>query len=93
MRARDETRETAAAEDFREDIARRSHALTGGASDADGKCLFHNKVLARIRSGNVSLLFNTNAIVSETFTEGSLKRTVICPCANPTLACLFRRGT
>jgi hypothetical protein len=37
--------QAAAAEDFREDVARCSDALTSGASDADGKSLLHDKLL------------------------------------------------
>src|SRR6202043_2686130 len=34
-----------AAKDLCEDVARRSDALTGGASDADGKALLHSNLL------------------------------------------------
>src|SRR5437879_3789704 len=43
-----------AAEDLREDIAWRGDALTGGASDADGKGLLHDTLLSGIRSRNVT---------------------------------------
>ena len=44
----------AATEDFREDVARRSDALTGCASDADGEGLLHRDLLPGVRSRNVT---------------------------------------
>ena len=46
--------QAAAAEDLREDVAWRSDALTGGASDADGKGLPHSNLLPGIRSRNIA---------------------------------------
>src|ERR1700692_4746761 len=43
-----------AAENLREDIAGCRDALTGGASDANGKGLLHSNLLPGIRSRNVA---------------------------------------